>query len=91
MRNGDHNLRVHIKDAAEPYSGCMGHDDYLVRQGDYIFENRPLMRCRLAQNRMGDDDGRDSKPFENFEHLVAVSSAVEAVFMLHDCHLTLVK
>ena len=54
-------------------------------------EHRALVRRRVAQDGVGDHDGRDPEAGEDVEHLIAVGPAEEAVLVLDDGHVELVQ
>ena len=54
-------------------------------------EDRSLVRCRIAEDGVGDHDGRNPEGSEDIEDLVAVGAAVQAVLVLHDGDVALVQ
>ena len=91
VRDGRHLGRVDVEAAAQPLARRLGHDDDPVGERGDLDEDRPLVRCRLAQDGVGDHDGRDPQVAEDVEHLVAVGAAVEAVLVLDDRDVALVQ
>ena len=82
---------VDLETLTQPSLGRLRHDHDVVRQGHYIVEHRPLMRSRVGQDRVRDDDGRDAETSQDLEQLVSVGASVEAVFVLYQRDVVLVQ
>src|ERR1035441_4557519 len=63
----------------------------MVRHRSDRDESGPLVRSGVAENRVGDHDGRDLEAGEDFQYLVAVGATIEAVLMMHDRHVAPVE
>ena len=60
------------------------HHDHLIGQCHHRLEHRTLLRCRVFEHRVGDDDGRHAQRLHDLDDLVAVGAAVDAVLVLDD-------
>src|SRR5438128_2367331 len=89
--NGHDLAGVDIESGAQPFASRLRHDhDTVCRVGDGN-QHRPLVWCRIRKHGVGDDDGGDVEVGKDFEDLVAVAAAVQAVFVLHDHHVAFVQ
>ena len=91
MSDGGHFVRVNVEFLAQADAGCLRHDHDLVRQRDSIVEHGPLVRRRVCQNGVGDQDGGDLESAQDLEHLVSVGTPVEAVLVLDDSDIGLIQ
>ena len=91
MSDGGHFGRVHVEALAQTKVGSLCHDHDLIRQRHYIVQDRPLMRGRMGQDGMGNDDGRYAESAQDFEHLVTIVATVEAILVLNQRNFTLVQ
>ena len=76
---------------AEAEPGGLRHDHDPVGQICSIVEHGPLMRRRVCQNGVGDQDGGNLESAQDLEHLVSIGTPVEAVLVLDDCDIGLVQ
>ena len=91
MRN-DHDFGgVHVEAIAKSRPGGLGHDHDLIRQCNHLIQYQPLMRGWILEDCVSDDYGGHVEPLQRLEHFVTVDTAVEAVLVLYDCHVTRVQ
>ena len=91
MSDGGHLMRVNVEPLAQAEAGGFRHNHDAVRQRSSIVKNGPLMRSRVCKNGVGDQDGGYVESAQDLEHLVSVSTAVEAVLVLDDSDIGLVQ
>jgi hypothetical protein len=89
--DGHDTRRVDIEGGAQAQAGRLRHDDHLVGQGHGIDQHVALVGRGIAQNGVGDHDGRDPQVGQHFEHFVAIGTAEETVFVLDHRDVTLVE
>jgi hypothetical protein len=69
----------------ESAAGRRGHDDHRIDGGQDPFQDFALVRRRIDEDGVEDDDDGNGEPFEDGENLVSVRAPVDAVFVLdHD-------
>ena len=84
-------FRVNIEAGAEPYSGGVRHDDHQVGRGRDRVEDRSLMRRRLTEDSVGNNNRRDAETINELNYLVAVRASEQAVLMLNHDHVAPVQ
>ncbi len=91
MGDGGHLGGVHVEALAQAGAGGLRHHHDVIGQGGHFVEHGALMRRRVGQDGVGDDDGGDLESTQDLEHLVSVGAPVEAVLVLHDSDIGLVQ
>ena len=91
MSDGGHLVRVNVEPLAQAEAGGLGHNHDPIRHRGSIVKHGPLMRSRVCKNGVGDQDGGDLDSAQDLEHLVSVSTSVEAVLVLDDSDVGLVQ
>ena len=91
VRNRGDLPRIDVEADTESLPGCRRHHDHLIRGRRDFLENRTLVWRRVFENRVGDDDGRNTQPGDDVDDIVAVDTAVDAVLVLDHRDVILVQ
>ena len=87
----DHLLGIDGEARGEADPGGLGHHHDRVGPGADLFEHELLVGSRRAHDRVRDDDHRDDDAGQRRQDVGAVESAVEAVLVLDDGHISAVE